>query len=154
MRGWFQLILDSPVEADRPTCRGFAAKRLMGFEPTTFCMAIREVIGEPSPSIQSIGRAFMIEPLTRFRREYAWIGIDMPRVGHFRPEVPEIKEAGLIGLACFAQRNPRRVSEQSQDSGWGEPDTLEAEARVLGDQVVVAVVMQNTRTSLVRAGSD
>src|SRR6187549_1024664 len=26
-----------------PTCRGFAEKRLMGFEPTTFCMAIRPI---------------------------------------------------------------------------------------------------------------
>lgn len=46
------------------------------------------------------------------------------------------------------------VSEQSQGSGWGEPDTLEAQTRVLGDQVVVAVVVQNTRADLVRAGSD
>jgi hypothetical protein len=50
-------------------------------------------------------------------------------------------EAGLIGPAPG-------VSEQSQGFGWGEPDTLEAEARVLGDQVVVAVVVQNTRAGL------
>jgi hypothetical protein len=35
-------------------------KRLMGFEPTTFCMAIREVIDELSPSISMICRAFVI----------------------------------------------------------------------------------------------
>jgi hypothetical protein len=39
MWGWFQLILDSPARANPPTCRAFAKKRLMGFEPTTFCMA-------------------------------------------------------------------------------------------------------------------
>lgn len=33
--------LISPARADRPKCRGFDAKRLMGFEPTTFRMAIR-----------------------------------------------------------------------------------------------------------------
>jgi hypothetical protein len=44
--------------------------------------------------------------------------------------------------------------EQSQSSGWGEPDTLEAQARVLGDQVVAAVLTQNTHAGLVRAGND
>ena len=43
MRGWFQLILDTRAEADPPTCRQFSKKRLKGFEPTTFCMAIRPV---------------------------------------------------------------------------------------------------------------
>ena len=41
MQGWFQLVLGSRVEPDPPTCRGFPKKRLMGFEPTTFCMASR-----------------------------------------------------------------------------------------------------------------
>jgi hypothetical protein len=41
MRGWFHL--DSAIRADPnpPTCRAFSKKRLMGFEPTTFCMASR-----------------------------------------------------------------------------------------------------------------
>jgi hypothetical protein len=30
-----------PPEANLPKRRGFEAKRLMGFEPTTFCMASR-----------------------------------------------------------------------------------------------------------------
>ena len=47
-----------------------------------------------------------------------------------------------------------RCPETSQGSGWDEPDTLKAEDRVLGDQVVVAVVVQNTRAGLVRAGGD
>ncbi len=30
-----------PRRTNPPTCRQFAKKRLMGFEPTTFCMASR-----------------------------------------------------------------------------------------------------------------
>lgn len=48
----------------------------------------------------------------------------------------------------------RPVSEHSQGSSWGEPDTLEAQARVFGDQVVVAVVVKDTTSGLVRAGRD
>ncbi len=43
MRGRFDQILGSRAETDPPTCREFAKKRLMGFEPTTFCMASRLV---------------------------------------------------------------------------------------------------------------
>ena len=43
MRGWFDLVPGSPAGGDPPKCRGFDAKRLKGFEPTTFCMAIRPV---------------------------------------------------------------------------------------------------------------
>jgi hypothetical protein len=41
MRGWFHLVSGLRAETKPPTCRGFAKKRLMGFEPTTFCMASR-----------------------------------------------------------------------------------------------------------------
>jgi hypothetical protein len=41
MRGWFDLISGSSAGTNPPTCRGFEAKRPMGFEPTTFCMASR-----------------------------------------------------------------------------------------------------------------
>jgi hypothetical protein len=41
MWGWFDWALGSRAGANRPKCRGFEAKRLMGFEPTTFCMASR-----------------------------------------------------------------------------------------------------------------
>jgi hypothetical protein len=41
----------SPARADRPKYRGFDAKRLIGFEPTTFCMAIRPT---PSPDWRQI----------------------------------------------------------------------------------------------------
>jgi hypothetical protein len=39
MRGWFDLVSGYYPGTNPPTCRGFAKKRLMGFEPTTFCMA-------------------------------------------------------------------------------------------------------------------
>jgi hypothetical protein len=41
MRGWFHLVSATHADPNPPTCRGFAKKRLMGFEPTTFCMASR-----------------------------------------------------------------------------------------------------------------
>jgi hypothetical protein len=43
MRGWFDLVSTTRAEPNPPTCRQFAKKRLMGFEPSTFCMAIRPV---------------------------------------------------------------------------------------------------------------
>jgi hypothetical protein len=43
MRGWFHLGSASPADPNPPACRGFAKKRLKGFEPSTFCMAIRAV---------------------------------------------------------------------------------------------------------------
>jgi hypothetical protein len=43
MRGWFQLILGARAGRDRPLCRTFSKKRLIGFEPTTFCMAITPI---------------------------------------------------------------------------------------------------------------
>jgi len=46
MQGWFQLTLDSRTDPDPPTCRGIALKRLMGFEPTTFCMATTPASGD------------------------------------------------------------------------------------------------------------
>ena len=41
MRGWFDLVSAAIAGTNPPTCRAFAKKRLMGFEPTTFCMASR-----------------------------------------------------------------------------------------------------------------
>jgi hypothetical protein len=46
MRGRFDLVSGSRAEPNPPTCRAFPKKRLKGFEPSTFCMAIREVIDE------------------------------------------------------------------------------------------------------------
>jgi hypothetical protein len=39
MRGWFDLVSTATAGTNPPTCRAIAKKRLMGFEPTTFCMA-------------------------------------------------------------------------------------------------------------------
>jgi hypothetical protein len=41
MRGWFDRTPGPHAEPDPPPCRGFAKKRLKGFEPSTFCMATR-----------------------------------------------------------------------------------------------------------------
>jgi hypothetical protein len=41
MRGWFDWFPGTSADPDPPKCRGNEAKRLMGFEPTTFCMASR-----------------------------------------------------------------------------------------------------------------
>jgi hypothetical protein len=40
MRGWFDF---PPGMVNLPSCREIEAKRLKGFEPSTFCMAIRPV---------------------------------------------------------------------------------------------------------------
>ena len=41
MREGFHLVPGSYAGTNPPTCRAFSKKRLMGFEPTTFCMASR-----------------------------------------------------------------------------------------------------------------
>jgi hypothetical protein len=41
MRGWFDLVSATCAGPNPPTRRGFAKKRLKGFEPSTFCMASR-----------------------------------------------------------------------------------------------------------------
>ena len=88
------MILDSPVGGDPPTCRAIAKKRLIGFEPTTFCMAISEVIRRTSVLNQPTCRAFVMDEIGDIQRGYARIGVDMQRVRHFSPEVPEIEETG------------------------------------------------------------
>jgi len=76
--------------------QGIREKRLMGFEPTTFCMAIRKTTSALWPSISTICRDFVIGEAAHIPDEYARICADMPRVGHFRPGVPEIADPGLI----------------------------------------------------------
>jgi hypothetical protein len=43
MRGWFDLVSAIRARPNPPLCSAFPKKRLKGFEPSTFCMAIREV---------------------------------------------------------------------------------------------------------------
>jgi hypothetical protein len=43
MRGWFDLVSGYCPGTKSPTCRAIAKKRLKGFEPSTFCMAIRPI---------------------------------------------------------------------------------------------------------------
>jgi hypothetical protein len=92
----------------------------------------------------------MIGWAARIPHEYARIGADMQRFGHSAPRVPETKEDGLIALWLRAPG----LASNSQGPDRGEPNALEAEARVLGNQVVVAVVVQDAHAGLVRAGSN
>lgn len=46
--------------------------------------------------LEAISRAFVIGEAAQTPRQYAQIGADMQRVGHFPSEVPEITELGLI----------------------------------------------------------
>ena len=61
----------SPAKTEVAIYRGFTSKRLMGFEPTTFCMAIREVLGASWPSIVPFYRAFVFDEVGHVRCEYA-----------------------------------------------------------------------------------
>ena len=92
-------------------------------------------------------RDFSAVPRVDAIQECVRICADMESFGHSGARVPEIRGGGLI-----ARGSP--ISKRSQGSGRGEPDTLEAQARVLCDQVVVAVVVQDTRAGLVRASSE
>jgi hypothetical protein len=95
MRGWFHLVSAIHADPDPPTCSGFAKKRLMGFEPTTFCMALG-----PSPRPEGIEYG----GLQGFRggatdgpdKQYAQMCADMQRFGNFGTEVPEIRNGGSI----------------------------------------------------------
>ena len=49
MRGWFHLVSATRADPKSPTCRAFPKKRLKGFEPSTFCMAIRPVSEASKP---------------------------------------------------------------------------------------------------------
>jgi hypothetical protein len=60
-------------------------KRLKGFEPSTFCMAIRRGAEQVLASITLFCRAFMIEEVAYFPHEYVRIGADMQRFGHSAP---------------------------------------------------------------------
>jgi hypothetical protein len=87
--------LISPARGDRPECRGFEAKRLMGFEPTTFCMAIRP-LSKTSGSEYGRLQGFRSGAADGRDQQYARICTDMQRFGNFGAEVPETRGAGLI----------------------------------------------------------
>jgi len=68
MRGWFHLVSATNAETNPPTCRGFAKKRLMGFEPTTFCMAIRPTSDSSPCRKRRLYRRFSNDGRQRRRR--------------------------------------------------------------------------------------
>ncbi len=58
MRGWFHLVSAIRADPNPPTCRAFSKKRLKGFEPSTFCMAIRPTFNLRPAVIMLICRGF------------------------------------------------------------------------------------------------
>lgn len=94
--------------------QGIREKRPMGFEPTTFCMAISEVIWRTSVLNQPICRAFVIDQIVEIQRGYAQISVDMQRVRHFSPEVPEIVERGsrVLGDALLRAKGARSSDQR------------------------------------------
>jgi hypothetical protein len=83
IRGWFDLVSAGSAEANPPTCRTFPKKRLKGFEPTTFCMAITPAIWRVRRHKPVICRRFSGGMIGARRRQYAWMCADMRRFGHF-----------------------------------------------------------------------
>jgi hypothetical protein len=57
MRGWFDRVSAAIAGTNPPTCRAFAKKWLKGFEPSTFCMAIRPVFDPRRQRIRSFAGA-------------------------------------------------------------------------------------------------
>jgi hypothetical protein len=78
----------------------------MGFEPTTFCMAITPVSKAARCECSNL-QGFRNGAMEGPDYEYATICADMPRFGNFGAEVPEIGKGGLIDV------EPSPVSRQS-----------------------------------------
>lgn len=76
--------------------QGIAKKRLKGFEPSTFCMAIRQV-SETSREVNMLTcRGFVTARQMACDQQCAWICADMQRFGNFAWEVPGIADGGSI----------------------------------------------------------
>ena len=90
-RGWFHFVSAIRAKANPPTCSGFAKKRLMGFEPTTFCMAIRPGSGRRAQQMWRLAGASH----WRGGRRQSRIRADMRRYAAFR------------ALVRVSARNPR-----------------------------------------------
>jgi hypothetical protein len=99
MRGWFHLVSATCAETKPPTCRAFSKKRLKGFEPSTFCMAIRPTPGKRPLQNMPICRDFIAATANSPDQQYAGICAGMQRVGHSCARVPEIRGGSLIFLA-------------------------------------------------------
>jgi hypothetical protein len=61
----------------------------MGFEPTTFCMAITPVSETSGRVNMAACRGFRSGAADGRDQQYARVCADMQRFGNFRPEVPE-----------------------------------------------------------------
>jgi hypothetical protein len=104
----------SPAGTGTPTCRGFAEKRLKGFEPSTFCMATTP-ISESRRYEYGVLQVFPPLRETAPGSLCAAICVDMRRFGHWCARVPEIAEAGLI--ARLPGLSPPRKSPETATSG-------------------------------------
>ena len=93
------------------------SKRLMGFEPTTFCMAITPAIWRVQHQNPLICRRFSGGVIGARRRQYAWMCADMRRFGHFWPEVPEIEETGSNRRAVLKSRLQRAARRETCQPG-------------------------------------
>lgn len=104
MRGWFDLVSAARAEHEPPTCRAFAKKRLKGFEPSTFCMAIRPGSRRRTP------RMWRLAGTSHWRggRRRSQIRVDMRRYAAFR------------ALVRVSARNPRWRFD-SAFSDWSSP---------------------------------
>jgi hypothetical protein len=89
MREWFDRISATRADPDPPTRRAFAKKRLIGFEPTTFCMAMAKVTGEPRPTTMGICGGFEYCRESGLPLLCEAICTDMQGFRHFAREVPE-----------------------------------------------------------------
>jgi hypothetical protein len=63
-------------------------KRLMGFEPTTFCMAIRPIFRDQRAANMAACSGFTAARQTTRDLQYAPMWADMQRIGNFGEEVP------------------------------------------------------------------
>ena len=77
-------------------CRDTSQKRLKGFEPSTFCMAIRQVSEGRRTANVPLCRYFVAAPQRTATWRYARMCADMQRFGNFGAEVPETRRAGFI----------------------------------------------------------
>ena len=103
---WFQLVLGSHADPDPPACREFAKKRLIGFEPTTFCMAIRpvtEASGKQICPVAGVSSRRGCRPLSANARGYASICGDL---GTSPQKCP--KAQGRVPFPKDGDHRPRR----------------------------------------------
>src|SRR5207342_1102294 len=112
MPGWFDFVSATIARTNPPTCRAFPKKRLMGFEPTTFCMAIRPVIWRVRYQNLPICRRFSDGVISAHRRRYARIcGCSYVKL------LPQMRRQGAsLSVDGGLRYLPFRIDQQPPDS--------------------------------------